>query len=306
MRLRATCVPAVAALVVAASSCTGGSAPAVDPGPTGTAGTGATGSQGDPITAKDFDASNFGASATVDNTYFPLEPGMRLVYEGDAMDGKRRVTRRVVMTVTGLTKEILGVPNVVIWERDYTDGELTESELAFFGQDDGGNVWQFGEYPEEYEDGEFVGAVTWLAGLAGARAGIHMMAHPRLGTRSYEQGFAPRPVNWADRGRVYRMGERTCVPAECYRDVLVIEEFDRAERGAFQLKFYAPGVGVVRVGWRGKNEEEQERLLLVKAVRLGPGQLADVHEEALAMEERAYRVSPDVYGQTVPLEVPEP
>jgi hypothetical protein len=296
---------AVAVLVFAASSCTG-SAPAADPGPTETAGTGATGGQGDPITAKDFDVADFGTPTEVDNVYFPLQQGMRLVYEGAAMDGKRRVTRRVVMTVTGLTKEILGVRSVVIWEQDSTDGELTESELAFFGQDDGGNVWQFGEYPEEYEDGEFVGAPTWIAGLAGARAGIHMMAHPRLGTPSYEQGFAPRPVDWADRGRVHGMGERTCVPADCYRDLLVIEEFDRAEPGAFQLKFYAPGVGVARVGWRGKNEEEHETLVLVEVVRLSPEQLADVHEEARAMEARANRVSPDVYGQTVPLDVPEP
>ena len=319
MRLRATWALAVAALVLAASSCPGGSAPAVDPGPagtggtgatgivgsgpTGTVGTGATGSQGNPITAMDFDAANFDASSTVDNMYFPLQPGMRLVYEGAALDGKRRVTRRVEMTVTGLTKEILGVPSVVIWERDSTDGELTESELAFFGQDNDGNVWQFGEYPEEYEDGEFVGAPTWLAGLAGARAGIHMMAHPRLGTPSYEQGFAPPPVKWADRGRLYRMGERTCVPADCYRDVLVIEEFDRAEPGAFQLKFYAPGVGVVRVGWRGKNEEEHETLVLVKVARLTPEQLAAVHETALAMEARAYEISPDVYAQTLPLEL---
>jgi hypothetical protein len=102
------------------------------------------------------------------------------------------------------------------------------------------------------------------------------------------------------------MGERTCVPADCYHDVVVIEEFDRAEPGAFQLKFYAPGVGVVRVGWRGKNEEENETLVLVKVTRLTSEQLAAVHETALAMEARAYEISPDVYAKTLPLELPLP
>jgi hypothetical protein len=47
---------------------------------------------------------------------------------------------------------------VAVWDRDFQDGELVEEELSFFAQDDGGTVWNFGEYAEEYEDGEFVGA----------------------------------------------------------------------------------------------------------------------------------------------------
>jgi hypothetical protein len=38
------------------------------------------------------------------------------------------------------------------------------------------------------------------------------------------------------------------VPIDCYDEVLVIEEFERNKPGAFQLKYYAPGVGDVRVG----------------------------------------------------------
>src|SRR3990170_3720292 len=69
-------------------------------------------------------------------------------------------------------------------------GQLVETELAFFAQDDDGNVWNLGEYPEEYENGEFVGAPsTWIAGLAGAEAGVHMLAEPRQGTGYYLQGW---------------------------------------------------------------------------------------------------------------------
>src|SRR5215208_7515564 len=56
-----------------------------------------------------------------------------------------------------------------------------------------GNVWHMGEYPEEYENGEFEKAPGWLAGFKGAKAGIAMRAQPRLKTPSYAQGYAPPP-----------------------------------------------------------------------------------------------------------------
>ena len=52
-------------------------------------------------------------------------------------------------------------------------------ELAFFAQDAGGNVWNFGEYPEEYTGGQFTGAPdTWITGTGGAHGGLHMLARP--------------------------------------------------------------------------------------------------------------------------------
>ena len=42
---------------------------------------------------------------------------------------------------------INGVNAVVVWDRDFQNGELVEEELAFMAQDDAGNVWSLGEYP---------------------------------------------------------------------------------------------------------------------------------------------------------------
>src|SRR5581483_4651190 len=92
-----------------------------------------------------FDAANFPHGAAVDNRWLPLVPGMELVYEGSSVDGKKRL----VFIVTDLVKVVGGVRNVVVWDRDYTNGELVEAELAFFAQDRFGNVWHTGEYPEE-------------------------------------------------------------------------------------------------------------------------------------------------------------
>ena len=50
------------------------------------------------------------------------------VFEGSAFDDGQRISRRVVSTVTDLSKEINGVNTVVVWERDYTEDELVEAE----------------------------------------------------------------------------------------------------------------------------------------------------------------------------------
>jgi hypothetical protein len=253
--------------------------------------------------AKDFERAKFDKSSThITNQWLPLKPGSQLTYKGSAIpEGeKTRVKRRVVSTVTDLSKWIDGVRTLVIWERDYTAGKLGESEIAFFAQDKAGNVWLLGEYPEEYENRKVVDAPTWISGQKGARAGIAMLANPRLGSPDYAQGFAPPPVEFKDRARVYKKGQKTCVPVKCYKDVLVIEEFEKGEPGIFHLKYYAPNVGLVRVGWRGANEVEKETLALVKRQQLSSKELTKARKTALKLDKNAYKRSAEVYGKTPP------
>jgi hypothetical protein len=267
------------------------------------ASTARTQSKGLTGSAKDFERAKFDKSSThIDNKYLPLKPGTQLIYKGSAIpEGeKTRVTRRVVSTVTDLSKWIDGVRTLVIWEKDYTSGKLGESEIAFFAQDKAGNVWLLGEYPEEYENGKFVDAPTWISGQKGARAGIAMLANPRVGSPDYAQGFAPPPVEFKDRARVYKKGQKTCVPVKCYKDVLVIEEFEKGVPGVFHLKYYAPSVGLVKVGWRGANEVEKETLALVKRQQLSSKELAKARNEALKLDKNAYKRSGEVYSTTPP------
>src|SRR5215203_2801273 len=252
--------------------------------------------------ASDFKHAQFDNSTRINNGWMPLKPGSKLIYKGSAIpEGeKQRSTRRVVSTVTDVGKVIAGVRTLVLLEKDYTSGKLGESEIAFFAQDKAGNVWLLGEYPEEYENGKFADAPTWISGQKGARAGIAMLANPRLGTPDYAQGFAPAPVEFKDRARVYKKGQKTCVPLKCYKNVLVIEEFEKGVPGVFHLKYYAPKVGLVRVGWRGANEVEKETLALVKRQQLGSKELAKARKEALRLGKNAYKRSGEVYGKTPP------
>jgi len=249
----------------------------------------------------DFERKKFGRSTTIDNQWTPLRPGMQFTFEGRANRGQGRLPHRVVFTVTDLTKVIDGVRTVVRWDRDFNLGQIVETELAFFAQDHDGNVWLLGEYPEEWEDGEFSGALdVWFSGVAKARAGIMMRADPQPGTSSYLQGFAP-DIEFSDRAKIHQTGQRTCVPLGCYDNVLVTDEWNPLEQGdAHQRKFYASGVGNIRVG--AVDDPEAETLVLVKLAHLDPGALAQAREEALKLERRAYRVRKDVYGGTPPAE----
>jgi hypothetical protein len=260
--------------------------------------------QAEPLTgsAEDFERARFDDPTHIDNRWLPLTPGTQFVYEGSAIvDEGDRQPRRVVTTVTDLSKVIDGVRTLVISEKDYTAGQLSEPELAFFAQDNSGNVWLVGEYPEEYEDGKFDKAPAWISGQKGARAGIAMLAEPRRDVPDYAQGYAPPPVDFTDRARVYKMDQQTCTPVECYENVLVTEEFNPDEPGSFQLKYYAPGVGNVRVGWRGEKEEEKETLELADYQHLSPEALTKVRKEAMEMDRRAYERS-EVYRETPPAE----
>jgi hypothetical protein len=245
-----------------------------------------------------FDRNNFD-STRIDNEFLPLTPGTQLVLEGRANRGGGALPHTVTFTVTNLIKVIDGVRTRVMWDVDENEGEVVEAELAFFAQDDDGNVWNLGEYPEEYEDGFFLGAPnTWIAGVADAEAGIHMLDRPDVGD-AYLQGFAPE-IDFLDCATVFDEGLTTCVPIRCFDDVLVSHERSPLEPdGGIQTKAHAPGVGIVEVG--ALDDPEGETLALIERARLDLESMDAVDQEALKLDQRAYRVS-EVYRQTEPVE----
>ncbi len=241
----------------------------------------------------DIASAQFTNSTVIDATYLPMTPGTQHTYEGQAFEDGEKIDRKVIFTVTDLTKVVGGVDSVVIWEQDFNDDELVESELGFFAQDDEGTVWHTGEYYELWEEGEFVGSRIWVVGDPPCtRAGIQMWAEPDPGMPTYSQGYAPEPFYWADRATIDAIRNEQCVPVDCYSDVLVTAESDEADPDAVQLKFYAPDVGNIAVGWRG-DDPEMEELELVERTELDDTAMEEVRNEALAMERRGY-----MYGET--------
>jgi hypothetical protein len=242
-------------------------------------------------------AGKFADPLRVSNQMFPLVVGTQFVYQGSIVEGGESKPHSVVFTVTDLSKMVDHVRTVVALDQDFLEGRLQEQELAFFAQDDQGNVWNFGEYPEEYENGKFTGAPsTWIRGTDGAYGGIHMMHLPKVGAQ-YREGLVPA-IQFDDVSRVTSTAQSTCVKAGCYQQVLVVDETSpNAPDSGHQIKYYAAGTGLVRVGARGG--DSQEFLTLTAVRHLGAAALSGARTEALAMDKRAYRVT-KVYRVTGP------
>jgi hypothetical protein len=253
-----------------------------------------------------FERDAFTRPTRINNKWMPLIPGTQFIFEGSINQGGGTVAvpHQVVFTVTDLIKVVNGVRTVVLWDRDFDDGQLVEAELAFFAQDKNGNVWNLGDYPEEYMGGVFEGAPsTWIAGQADAKAGIHMFADPKVGSPSYLQGLA-RTIGFLDCGQVVAKDQSIHVPIGNYENVLEINEWSPLEPDSgIQVKYYAPGVGNVEIG--GVDDPEAETLVLIDHKSLGPEALAEARNEALTLDGRAYDVS-QVYRKTLPAEQGSP
>jgi hypothetical protein len=206
-----------------------------------------------PATPVAIDPANFVTG--IDNTYFPLTPGTTMIFEGTS-DG---APIRVETTVTNETKAILGVECVVVRDAGYEDGDLTEDTFDWYAQDKDGNVWYFGEYSQEIEDGKVVGTHgSWEAGVDGAIPGIIMWADPQPG-EPYSQELAPGIAE--DMAQVVRTGESVTVPYGTFDDVLVIKEWNPLDLGVVEEKSYAAGVGPIL---EEAIEGEDERLELIQ------------------------------------------
>jgi hypothetical protein len=256
----------------------------------------------EPAALVPLDPTTFSDPLRIDNAWFPMVPGTQLVLQGEADRGRGELAHRVEITVTDLSKVVHGVRARVVWERDFNEGLLRETELAFFAQDDAGNLWNLGEYPEEWDARRFAGAPsTWVSGYAGALGGIHVHGRPVVGSPAYVQGDAPA-ISLLDHARVAALGIEACTPVGCFGDVLVVDEWDPLAQPAdgHQLKHYAPGRGPVRVEPVGG--EEQETLVLTEHRTVDTATLDRIREAALRLDERAYRFQHRVWSTTSPAE----
>jgi hypothetical protein len=246
-----------------------------------------------------YSPGNFSDPTGIDNRYLPMVPGTQLVYEGQTAEG----SQQVVFTVTDLVKDVDGVTTRVIYDVDLERGVVVEAELAFFAQDEAGNVWSLGEYPEEFEGGEFAGAPdVWLTGKRNAQPGIHMPADPErvLGVQ-YLQGRVPG-IEFLDCATIVDLDGELTVPAGHFTDILTTHETSPLESTtAIQTKEHAPGVGIVRIG--AIDDPEGETLELTQHVQLTPEQRDRLNQEAIDLDAHGHAdaVSP-LYRSTPPVQ----
>jgi hypothetical protein len=181
-----------------------------------------------------------GFRAQVDNPWYPLIPGATYVYQG-FKDGE---PSREVMTVTRRKKVIDGAPCVVIQDLLYLRGRLEERTIDWYSQDAKGNVWYFGEKTAELDKNGKVKSTagSWTAGVAGARAGIFMFAHPRPGRWARQEYYKGQAE---DHFKVLSLGVPVTVPYITATHAMLTKEWTPLEPGVIDHKYYVRGVGTV-------------------------------------------------------------
>lgn len=177
--------------------------------------------------------------AGITNPYLAYEPGKVFHYCGETDEG----TEEIVVTVTDDTRVIMGVTTTVIHDQAYLDGQLVEDTFDWVAQDDEGNVWYFGEFSQEIENGQVVSTEgSWEAGVDDALPGILMLAEPAKNL-SYAQEFAPDVAE--DRARVKSIDAEVSIDLGDFEDVLQTLEWTPLEPGAREYKYYAAGTGLI-------------------------------------------------------------
>jgi hypothetical protein len=176
------------------------------------------------------------AGPTITNPYLPMPPGSRMVY--------REGAQRDVVTVTHATRRMAnGVEARVVHDVVTERGRAVEITDDYYAQDASGNVWYLGEATAEYEHGKVVSREgSFEAGVDGARAGIIMPAHPRVGMRYRQEQYKGHAE---DRAKIVSLDERVRVPLRRYRHTMMTLETSPLEPDVLEAKFYARGVGVV-------------------------------------------------------------
>ena len=186
-------------------------------------------------------------STTIDNPFFPLTGLGPKVFEGEETDPETGevVPIRLESTVLPETDIVAGVEVVVLREDDFVDGELVETALDYFAQHRDGSVYYFGERVDNFEDGELADHDgSWLAGEGDNLPGVIMPGGPVLG-QLFKQEQAPGVAE--DEAKVVALAEAVSTPAGSFDGCLKTEDSNPLEEPVvIELKFYCPGVGLVR------------------------------------------------------------
>jgi hypothetical protein len=201
----------------------------------------------------------FGNPLNIDNAYFPFQPGGMKVFTGNE---QRTKTGVIDYYRTGTRTFRWNGKNVacrLLVEEAYHNDELVERSFNYFAQANDGTVYYFGEVVDNYENGVIVNHDgSWLVGGAtlpsdppgignAPNPAVFMPAKPELGDVFKPEDLFPIVDETA---KVVGVDLDVLVPAGNYDSAIKVEESTRLAPGT-ELKWYAPGVGVLKVQTNG-------------------------------------------------------
>jgi len=208
----------------------------------------------------------------IDNPYFSLPIGKKMVYEASTPDG----VERIEILIPGWTKTVMGVETLVFWDRVYLDDKLIEDTRDYLAQHkQTGDVWYFGEHVDNYENGRLKdhhGA--WVAGVNGAKPGIWMLANPQTGDEfrnEYYKGEAE------DIAKIVAVNETVTTSMGAYTGCVKTLDWSPLFKPTGN-KYYCPSVGgtALEVDLQGPQTPVEQRTMLVEVDKSGARDMTEV------------------------------
>lgn len=176
-------------------------------------------------------------TTNITNKYFTLKTGQKIVFEGDKREGRERIE----ITISGETRNIMGVTTLVYRDRVFVNGELVEDTRDYMAQDKEGNVWYFGEDVDNFKNGQITDHKgSWIAGLDGAKAGILVKANPKVGESYSSEVYKGHAEDKVD---VLSVTESVTIKLGSFKNCLKTYDWTPLEPLSREHKYYCPEVG---------------------------------------------------------------
>jgi hypothetical protein len=193
--------------------------------------------------AKAFEAVKFSHPREINNPYLPLTSLKQDILEGKEGSKELRIERTMKPEIHKTFKVGKQTVEVLVMEdREFESGKLSEVTLDYFAQSDDGAVYYLGEDVDEYKDGKVAGhSGAWLYGKQTKVPGLIMPADPKVGDKFRSEDV---PKITTEDNEALSLSETVTVPAGVYQNCLKVKEV--LSDGAIEYKYYAKGVGCVR------------------------------------------------------------
>ena len=192
---------------------------------------------------KAFAKVKFSHPRDITNPYLPLASLRQDILEGKEGGKDLRIERTIKPELRKTFKVGQQKIEVLVMEdREFENGKLSEITLDYFAQADDGTVYYLGEDVDEYKDGKVVGhAGAWLYGVHTKVPGVLMPPDPKVGDK-FRSEDVPKITTEDD--EVLSLSETMTVPAGTFHNCLKLKE--ALSDGGIEHKYFAKGIGGIR------------------------------------------------------------
>lgn len=211
-----------------------------------------------PAPLPDVTSAVFTNPTTITNQYYGPGLNQILIYEGGEVGLEPEEEIRIERLTD--TYQVMGITTIVQKDVVSFDGIVIEDTDDWLAQDDAGNLWYLGEIARNYDEdsGTFLdNEGSWEAGVDGALPGYWLPVDPQAGDTYMQEYLEGEAEDYA----IVEGYETVTIGLGTYQDCLVTKDINPFEEDVYELKFYAPGVGLIK-------EEKYEMDELVEVVEL--------------------------------------